>query len=264
MDREPGAIVDARRDVLVDLAGRIRERRGSLGWSRLELSRRSGLSSRFLAQVESGEGNISLLRLQALAGALGTSIEQLIRPRRDPSRVVILVGLRGAGKSTVGPRVARRLGRRFAEMDRMITEVAGLSADQIFELHGERHYRRLEREVIDRILADDEAVVVAASGGIVNDPVSWSRLNAESTVVWLKAEPEDHWNRVIAQGDRRPMADNPDAMQELRAMLQARAPLYATAETTIDTHGRDAEAVADAVCAALSARSVSVRDLPDA
>lgn len=255
MERGPGAIEDRGRRILADLARRVRERRAALGWSRVELARRSGLSARFLAQIESGDGNVSILRLQALADALESSVEQLLRPAHDPGRIVTLAGLRGAGKSTIGPLVAARLERRFVEMDRMITDVAGLSADQIFELHGERHYRRLEREVIERILASRKPLVVAASGGVVNDPISWSRLLDETSVVWLKAAPEDHWNRVVAQGDRRPMADNPDAMEELRAMLQARAPLYARAALTLETPELAPQAVAARICDWLSARS---------
>jgi XRE family aerobic/anaerobic benzoate catabolism transcriptional regulator len=197
--------------------------------------------------VESGEGNISVLRLDALARALDTAPDELLRPARDGSRIVALVGLRGAGKSTVGPLLAARLGVRFIEMDAMIVEACGLPLDQLFELHGERYYRRLELETLRDILADDRPAVVAAAGGIVNEPASWELMHERAAVVWLRAAPEDHWSRVIAQGDRRPMADNPEAMEDLRVILSARERVYAEARITVETGGRTPEAVADEI-----------------
>ena len=202
---------------------------------------------RFLARVESGEGNISVLRLEALAGALGVTADALVRAVRDPSAVIALVGLRGAGKSTVGPLLARRLGVDFVEMDSRILEACGLPLDQLFELHGEAYYRRLERETLGRILSAGKRTVLAAAGGIVNDQVTWEMLRERAATVWLRASPEDHWNRVIAQGDRRPMADNPAAMQELRAMLRARESVYAESRWSVETQGRDPEAIADEI-----------------
>ena len=110
--------------------------------------------------------------------------------------------------------------------------------DQIFELHGERYYRRLERETLQSILAGSRPSVVAAAGGVVNEPSTWKALLDRTTVVWLRARPEDHWRRVVAQGDRRPMADNPDAMAELRAMLASREARYAQAHIVVDTARR--------------------------
>lgn len=222
-------------ELLQALARRVRLLRKQRGWSRAELSQRSGISMRFLARVESGDGNISLVRLQSLAQALGVMPYELMLRRSPASKIVSLVGLRGAGKSTVGPRLARRLGVPFVEMDARIEEACGLPLDQLFELHGERYYRRLERETLARVLADGRATVLAAAGGVVNEPATWELLRQRSWVVWLRARPEDHWNRVVAQGDRRPMADNPDAMAELRAMLAAREGLYAEAHCTVDT-----------------------------
>jgi XRE family aerobic/anaerobic benzoate catabolism transcriptional regulator len=233
--------------LLRELARRVRELRRRRGWPRSTLAERSGLSVRFLARVEGGEGNISIVRLEALARALGTTPDQLIRPPGVTAPVVALVGMRGAGKSTVGPLLARRLGHRFIEVDERITGTTGLPLDQLFELHGEAYYRRLERETLRLALAGDEPTVLAAAGGVVNDAVSWDMLCDQATVVWLRASPEDHWNRVVAQGDRRPMADNPDAMEELRAMLRAREAAYRRARHTIDTSGRTAIEVADAV-----------------
>ncbi len=239
--------------VLGDLGVRVRRLREERRWSRADLADRSGLSVRFLARIESGEGNISVLRLADLAAALGTTADALVRPRVEPGRIVTLVGMRGAGKSTVGPILARDLGVPFVEVESAIFEVSGLPLDQLFELHGEAYYRRLERETLARIVAGGGPAVVAAAGGVVNDPETWRMLLDRSTVVWLHARPEDHWRRVIAQGDRRPMADNPDAMGELRAMLAAREPLYRQSHVVVDTSGRTAEEVAQSIASRLDA-----------
>ena len=229
--------------LLERLGQRVRDRRARRGWSRQELADASGLSLRFLARIESGDGNISILRLQSLARALGTTADALIQAGTDRPRLIALVGMRGAGKSTVGPILAEQLDRPFIEMDAMITEASGLTLDQVFELHGEEYYRRLERDAVRRLLTDGGSAVVAAAGGIVNDPTSWALLLGEATVVWLKARPEDHWNRVIAQGDRRPMADNPEALEQLRGLLTARERTYQAAHLTIDTAGRTIRSV---------------------
>jgi XRE family aerobic/anaerobic benzoate catabolism transcriptional regulator len=234
-------------ELLRALAGRVRARRGELGWTRATLADRSGLSVRFLARIEGGDGNVSLLRLAALAEALGTTPEDLIRPLEERTGVVALVGMRGAGKSTVGPMLAAAMSLPFVEMDARIREAAGLPLDQLFELHGERFYRRMERQALDQILDGGSGAVLAAAGGIVNEPSTWDLLLGRTTVVWLKARPEDHWDRVVAQGDRRPMADSPDALAELRAMLAARERLYAQAHVVVDTHGRTAAEVTAAI-----------------
>jgi XRE family aerobic/anaerobic benzoate catabolism transcriptional regulator len=166
--------------------------------------------------------------------------------------------MRGAGKSTVGPLLATARSLPFIEMDAVVQEAAGLPLDQIFELHGERHYRRLERETLASIVGDARPAVVAAAGGVVNEPVTWKTLLDRTTVVWLRATPEDHWRRVIAQGDRRPMADNPDAMAELRAMLTARESRYGQAHVIVDTHGKAPAAVADAIARELAAPEAAV------
>jgi XRE family aerobic/anaerobic benzoate catabolism transcriptional regulator len=233
--------------LLAALSRQVRRRRHDQGLSRAELAGRSGLSVRFLARVEGGDGNISVVRLAALAQALGTTPDELLRPEPEPSRIVVLVGLRGAGKSTVGPLLAHRLGWPFVEMDDLITEASGLSLEQLFELHGERYYRRLERETLRRVLATGGPVVLAAAGGVVSEPTSWRLLREAATTVWLRARPEEHWSRVVAQGDRRPMADNPAAMEELRALLSARASSYAQARWTLETSGRAPDAVAEQI-----------------
>lgn len=231
--------------LLAAMARRVRDLRRRRGWSRQLLADRSGLSVRFLARVETGEGNISILRLEALAQALGTTADRLIRPDAIPTSLISLVGLRGAGKSTVGPLLADRLGYRFIEVDERITEATGLPLDQLFELHGEAYYRRLEHETLRNVVGNDQPAILAAAGGVVNDAASWTLLLERTTVVWLRARPEDHWKRVVAQGDRRPMADSPDAMEQLRAMLRARESAYGRAHHVVDTANRSADEVAE-------------------
>lgn len=242
-------------DALALLASRVRRLRESRGWSRGELASRSGLSVRFLARIESGDGNVSLVRLVDLAEAFNTTPDALLRAPRPRGPVIALTGLRGAGKSTVGPLLAALLRLPFVEMDALVQEAAGLPLDQIFELHGERYYRRLERETLHAILSGSEASVVAAAGGVVNEPSTWKALLDRTTVVWLRARPEDHWQRVVAQGDRRPMADNPDAMAELHAMLASREGRYAQAHVVVDTARRAPQAVARAIASELSSRN---------
>jgi XRE family aerobic/anaerobic benzoate catabolism transcriptional regulator len=234
------------------LAARVRRLRESRGYSRAELASRSGLSVRFLARIESGNGNVSLVRLVHLADALDTTADGLLRAPRARGPVIALTGLRGAGKSTVGPLVAAELGIPFVEMDALVQAAAGLPVDQIFELHGERYYRRIERETLQSILAGSSASVVAAAGGVVNEPSTWKALLDRTTVVWLRARPEDHWRRVVAQGDRRPMADNPDAMAELRGMLASRESRYAQAHIVVETARRTPHAVAKAIVTELA------------
>lgn len=246
-------------NLLRALARRVRRRRLAREWSREELARRSGLSVRFLARVESGDGNISVRRLEAVARALETSPDRLLRPATGETRIVALTGLRGAGKSTVGPRLARALGLPFIEIDTLIQEAAGLPLDQIFELHGERYYRRLESRTLEGILAAGDPAVVATAGGVVNEPATWERLCDQTRVVWLRATPEDHWNRVVEQGDRRPMADNPAAMDQLREMLRSREAAYGQAWFTVDTNDKDPDTVSREIEKALRSATASVR-----
>ena len=215
----------------------VRGHRERLGWSRRELASHSGVSERFLAQLETGSGNISLRRFADVARALGTSPSALLGPADAPTGVapIALLGVRGAGKSSVGSALARRLGVVFVELDQRIEQTAGLPLGEVFALHGEAYYRRIEREVLTQLLAEPSSMVLATGGSIVNDPTNYALLRARCRTIWLRARPEDHWSRVVAQGDLRPMAENPHAFAELRALLAARAELYGRADHTIDT-----------------------------
>jgi XRE family aerobic/anaerobic benzoate catabolism transcriptional regulator len=218
----------------------VRSHRERLGWSRRELAVHCGLSERFLAQLETGDGNISLRRFADVAHALGTSPSVLLGPADAPAdtKPIALLGVRGAGKSSVGATLAKRLGVAFVELDQRIEQTAGLPLGELFALHGEAYYRRIEREALTRLLAEPSPMVLATGGSIVNDPTNYALLRARCRTVWLLAAAEDHWNRVVAQGDRRPMAENPHAFAELRALLVARRELYARADHTIDTTGQ--------------------------
>lgn len=237
----------------------VRSLRRLRGLSRQALAARSGVSTRFLADIEAGTANASLRSLEAVAGALDTPLVALLAAPAapEPARGVALVGLRGAGKSTVGPRLARRLGLSFVELDALIEETAGLGLGPIFELHGERYFRRLERESLARLAAEGRGCVLATGGGLVTEPETWALLRRSFFTVWLAARPEDHYRRVLAQGDRRPMAGNPDAMQELRALLTARRSLYGQADLTVDSSALDVDAAVERIAAALPDRGAA-------
>ena len=225
------------------VGAQVRSQRERRGWSRRELAAASGVSERFLAQLEGGEGNISLRRFAEVAHALGTTPAALLAPAEaaPTARPIALLGVRGAGKSAVGAALAKKLGLRFVEVDREIEEAAGLALADIFTLHGEAYYRRVEREVLTRLVA--EPGVLATGGSIVNDATNFALLKNRAHTVWLRATPEDHWNRVVAQGDQRPMAENPHAFEELRALLAARQKLYARADRTVETSGKTVKQV---------------------
>jgi XRE family aerobic/anaerobic benzoate catabolism transcriptional regulator len=244
---------------LGEVGEKVRRRREALGLTRRQLAERSGLSERFLADLERGDGNISLVRFVAVAEALGQSAADLLAPVQERGRrpIIALLGLRGAGKSTVGTRLAARVGVPFVELDDRIERTAGLSLGEIFELHGEVYYRRLERETLRTVLAEaarGAGAVVATGGSLVTDQETFELLRGRALTLWLRARPEDHWDRVIKQGDERPMAKNPHAFAELRALLRAREPLYRAADHVIETTGTSVDDVVErALAAATSA-----------
>ena len=250
-------------DDLRPLGDAIRKARQEAGLTIKTLAGKSGLSARFLSDLEKGRGNISIGRLWAVGRALGRPLAELVAPldalvpleRTSNRRPVALVGLRGAGKSTIGRRVSEKLGLSFVELDSRIEAAAGLPLAQLFEIHGDPYYRRLEREALGRFLQEqDGAAVLATGGGIVTDAESWALLRDRTLTVWLRAEPDDHYRRVMEQGDLRPMKNRPGAMAELRALLAARTPLYAQAQLVVETSILGLEGAVEAVCQAAEAR----------
>jgi XRE family aerobic/anaerobic benzoate catabolism transcriptional regulator len=240
--------------LLERIGERLRSLRQARGLSRKELAQRAGLSLRFLAQVETGHGNIAVTRLARLARALDTGLAALVSEfPSDPAErlpLVALVGLRGAGKSSLGASTAEILGLPFHEHDARVEEEAGMSLGELFGLHGDVYYRRVSAVVLRRFLdGPDARGIMAASGGVVADEGSWRLLRDRAHTVWLQARPADHWGRVVAQGDSRPMRHRPGAMDELRRLLSEREPLYALAEHRIVTSGRSWEQARDALVA---------------
>ncbi len=236
-------------ETLARLGRRCRGLRQAHGLTLRALANASGLSARFLVQVEGGHGNISVRKLCLLAAALGSSPSALLNAAEGDGHppVVALLGLRGAGKTSVGRRLARRLRVPFVELDRRIEEAAGLSLAEIFALHGENYFRRLELEALEQVLAEGRALVLATSGGLVTSAAAWELLRRRAQTIWLRARPEDHWNRVLQQGDRRPIEQHPAALLELRRLLQTREPLYAQAGHVLDTAQHSIEAAAQAL-----------------
>lgn len=259
------------------LGRRLRALRAQRGLTRRALAQQSGVSERYLAQIEGGRGNGSILLLRALAGGLGVPLATLLdgeKPSQlaelervlsllsppqataalrllgqrfhsahggDRTRRIALIGLRGAGKSTIGHLLAQRRGVPFIELDREIEREAGIALAEIFELHGPPGYRRLERAVLERVLAAGDRSVIAAGGSIVTEPATYDLLLARCRTVWLRATPEDHMRRIVDQGDVRPLKGHGQAMVDLRAILAGREALYALADLTLDTSGRTAE-----------------------
>lgn len=250
-----------RERLLRDLGATVRARRNELGLTMRVLAKKAGVSERFLAQLEAGEGNISVARLEDVAEGLGTTGADLLASasRAVPGSssaappILALVGLRGAGKSSIGAAVAARLGMPFVELDELIVREAQMTLSTIFEIHGERYYRGIEREVLRRLLASGKPMVMATGGSIVTDAETWGLLRSRARTIWLKAAPRDHWSRVVAQGDVRPMRDRPRAMNELQALLTRRKPLYEMADEVVDTASRTLEAVVESVVSAAQA-----------
>jgi XRE family aerobic/anaerobic benzoate catabolism transcriptional regulator len=232
---------------LSQLGERVRAWRNGHGMTRKALAAASGVSERYLAQLEAGQGNISVLLLRKVAHAMNVAVESLVceSADQDPSRRrIALVGLRGAGKSTLGARLAGALGLPFVELDREVEHEAGAKLGEVFAMYGQEAFRRFERRALERVLRTHEAAVIAAGGGVVTDPDTYRLLLDNCHTVWLKAKAEEHMNRVIAQGDMRPFAGKmqgqgrPAALEEIRQLLADRDRLYSRADLTIETSGR--------------------------
>jgi XRE family aerobic/anaerobic benzoate catabolism transcriptional regulator len=259
---------------LQQLGENIRSIRSRRAFTLAAVARKAKLSPRFLAEVELGRANISVARLYQVARALDVPIETLAADARLPSPAfdqstaflkklpanylrdahklllekfanvdpavrrfrIALVGLRGAGKSTLGSLLAQVLRVPFIELDKHIEHDSGVTLSIIFDLYGPNGYRRMERQALDSILAKHSRFVLATGGSIVSDPANYNRLLSECFTVWLRAKPEEHMARVIAQGDRRPMAYNRrQAMRDLRRILWSREALYRQADTVVET-----------------------------
>ncbi len=265
---------------LDQLGQRVRTMRALRGMSRKVLAKVSGISERYIAQLESGKGNVSIVLLRRVSNAMGAHIEDLI-PAADPApdwqmfrdllrkatpaqiaqakdvlsghgasahrasfAGIALIGLRGAGKSTLGKILAKQIGWNFVELNKEIEAQNGLSIAEIIALYGQEGFRRMEQNALNQLLAQKEPMVLATGGGIVSEPLTFDLILSSFYTIWLKAEPEEHMGRVRKQGDLRPMADDRSAMAELRNILVSREPLYARASATVDTAGLSVDAAA--------------------
>jgi len=276
--KETGTVEQIDAALLPRLGDRVRETRARRGMTRKILARDSGVSERYLAQLESGQGNASVLVLSQIAQALNLPVADLLRDENEqsveltliqqllkrlpPAKLakvrtqlvrdygsaygaranrIALIGLRGAGKSTLGAALAKHLGVPFVELDHEVEAEAGTSLHEIFLLHGQAGYRRYERRALERTLDKNDRCVIATGGSIVSEPGTYDLLLSACLTVWLRAAPEEHMARVAAQGDYRPMAGNREAMDDLRRILAGREALYAQADVTIDTAGKTVE-----------------------
>jgi len=220
------------------LGERVRAWRSGQGMTRKALALASGVSERYLAQLEAGEGNISVLLLRKVAHAMGVPVESLVREDQAAEKPVALLGLRGAGKSTLGARLAQELDLTFIELDKEVEREAGTALGEVFALYGQEAFRRFERRALERVLSRKERAVIATGGSLVTEPASYKLLLERCRCIWLRATPEDHMNRVIAQGDMRPFKGRSAAFEELKQLLQERERLYARADATVNTSGK--------------------------
>jgi XRE family aerobic/anaerobic benzoate catabolism transcriptional regulator len=263
-------------DFLGRLGERVREVRAQRGMTRKMLAQDSGVSLRYLAQLEAGNGNISILLLRQIAYALNMPLEDLIAdharrsvemtllhqflthlPPQDLGRAhqlllerfaavagedrrnrIALIGMRGAGKTTLGRRLAEHLNVPFIELAREIERESGTSLTEIFALYGQATYRRYERRCLEVAIERHERAVISTGGSLVSEPGTFNLLLSSCFTVWVQTSPEEHMSRVVAQGDLRPMEDNREAMEDLRRILAGRSPLYGKADTSINTSGR--------------------------
>jgi XRE family aerobic/anaerobic benzoate catabolism transcriptional regulator len=279
LKRMPGSdeSADADGEFLSALGKRVREVRERRGVARKTLARDADVSERYLAQLETGDGNISVILLKRISQALGVPLtdlladsdgsverrlirkflEQLPRHRLEDvifrlmrdfgseeaarKKRIALIGLRGAGKSTLGNLLANDQHLAFVELDKEIEREAGISLSEVFMLYGQSGYRRIERRCLERVIDSYEHGIISVSGGIVSEPETYDLLRSKCFTVWLKAAPEEHMARVAAQGDLRPMKDNEEAMEDLRRILAAREPLYSKADAIVDTSNQAPE-----------------------
>lgn len=253
---------------------RVRGERARRGMSRRLLAHHAGISERYITQLESGKGNVSILILRQIASALGVPLTRLVEDREptpemtllrhflarltpeqlheaygaltswfaaDPNvsrnHRIALIGLRGAGKTTLGRRLAEVTDLPFFELDRQIEQLSGTSIGSILELYGQQAYRRYEFQALHELLESHAQFVVATGGSIVSEAATYEMLLRRCFTVWVRTSPEEHMARVIAQGDRRPMAGSAQAMEDLRRILEERTPLYSRADATLDTTG---------------------------
>jgi XRE family aerobic/anaerobic benzoate catabolism transcriptional regulator len=271
------------------LGERIREARARRGMTRKILARDSRVSERYLAQLETGQGNISIILLRQVAQAMGLPLADLVHEgpdrsvelalllqtleRLSPAELgqarqllagafgaamaegrrhrIALIGLRGAGKSTLGRRLAETRGIPFIELDREIERESGLALGEIFALYGQPAFRRFERRCLEAAIERHKSCVIATGGSLVSEPGTFDLLLAACFTVWIKAAPAEHMGRVLAQGDTRPMAENEEAMEDLRRILAGREALYSKADAVIDTAGKTIEASFAALSAAV-------------
>ena len=227
---------------LAQLGNRVREWRAAHGTTRKDLAAASGISERYLAQLESGAGNVSILLLRKVARAMAVPVDSLVREGAADARPIALLGLRGAGKSTLGARLAESLRAPFVELDREVEKQAGSALGEVFAMYGQDAFRRFERRALESVLARNERVVIATGGSLVTDAGTYELLLERCRCVWLKASPEEHMARVIAQGDMRPFKGRSAALDEIRKLLADRNRLYGRAERVLDTSGKTPKA----------------------
>lgn len=260
-------------EYLALLGGRVRGARDARALSRKQLAEFAEVSERYLAELERGTGNASVLILRRVATALRLPVTELMAEERSPERQVLdrlldslpestlsqallrlqrefgaeeavrrkriaLIGLRGAGKSTLGAALAKQLRRPFIELDREIEREAGMALSEIFMLYGQAGYRGFERRCLERVIDTQNDIVVSVGGGVVSEADTFQLLLANSLTVWLRASPAEHMSRVMAQGDMRPMKGHAQAMEDLKSLLTSREALYARADITISTSGQ--------------------------
>jgi XRE family aerobic/anaerobic benzoate catabolism transcriptional regulator len=231
-------------DFLHLLGKRVRAARNLRSLTRRTLARDAGVSERHLAQLESGEGNVSVVLLRRITTALGISLADLFAAEpsaNTPRNRIALVGLRGAGKSTLGARLASELSVPFIELDREIERDTGMPLAEIFSLYGQSGYRAIEKRTMERVVKQHDRAVFSIGGGVVSEKETYEYLLSHCYTVWIKAQPQEHMSRVIAQGDFRAMAGNDRAMEDLRRILEEREPLYRKAKLVIDTSGATVE-----------------------